>query len=256
MALARTWTRHQLLGSAVDAVSMDDVVAIAAKAISRRERCRIVVTNANKAWQAAKNPRLRTIMAESELVIPEWATLWAAERLGLDGIHHIGGLTLMSRLLEEAPARGWTVYLLGAERSVVDALASHLRAREVPVTLVGWHDGFLRDDLTRRRVKDELRTLRPNLLFVAMGSPLQEYFMDELGADGGGACVSLGVGGSFDVLAGLKTDAPSWMRGRGLEWLYRMALDPRRYAKRYLVTNSWFVWNVFRTKLFGSRSAM
>jgi N-acetylglucosaminyldiphosphoundecaprenol N-acetyl-beta-D-mannosaminyltransferase len=96
----------------------------------------------------------------------------------------------------------------------------------------------------------EIEAARPDMLFVAFGSPRQEQWIaqhcHQLGVP-----VSIGVGGTFDVLAGIKPDAPAWARGRGLEWLTRLAQDPRAYARRYLVTNTWFVWQVVKARLGG-----
>jgi N-acetylglucosaminyldiphosphoundecaprenol N-acetyl-beta-D-mannosaminyltransferase len=89
--------------------------------------------------------------------------------------------------------------------------------------------------------------VRPDVLFVAMGSPRQEYWLAEIES---GPYVMLGVGGSFDVLSGTKRDAPAWMQGRGLEWLFRLSQDPRLW-RRYLVTNPWFVWQVIRERMRG-----
>lgn len=231
----------------MDALDMAGAVREVRGALAGGKRCRILVVNANKAWLARRDERLRGILEGAELVIPEWAMVWAAARLGLEGIHHIGGITLMVRLLEEAEAEGWTVYLLGARPEVVDALAERLGSERPALRVVGWHHGYLDEEGTAR-VRAELAELRPDLLFVAMGSPLQEYWIDE-GWGEHGARVALGVGGSFDVLAGLKRDAPAWARGRGLEWLYRLAQDPRRLWRRYLVTNSWFLWEIARGRL-------
>lgn len=209
---------------------------------------RVVVTNANKAWQAARDPGLREILESAELAVPEWAMAWAARRLGIDGVHHVGGITLMERLLEVAETRGRTVYLLGAAPDVVETLVAQLRRDRPALRLVGWHHGYL-DAASWEAVIDELGVLEPDLLFVAMGSPLQELRIAELADRLPTLRVAMGVGGSFDVLAGRKKDAPAWARGRGLEWLYRLAQDPTRLWRRYLVTNSWFVATVVRDRL-------
>jgi N-acetylglucosaminyldiphosphoundecaprenol N-acetyl-beta-D-mannosaminyltransferase len=173
---------------------------------------------------------------------------WAARRLGIDGVHHVGGITLMERLLDVAAARGRTVYLLGAAPDVVEALATRLGRERPGLRLVGWHHGYLDDDAWEAVVA-ELGQARPDLLFVGMGSPLQERRIAELAARLPALKVAMGVGGSFDVLAGRKKDAPAWARGRGLEWVYRLAQDPARLWRRYLVTNTWFVAAVARDRL-------
>lgn len=239
--------RIEILGSPVDTVTMEEAVTRAVQAIESGSRCRILVTNANKAWLARRDARLRGILERAELVVPEWATVWAARRLRRPTLHHVGGITLMARLLEEGDRRGWSAYFLGARPEVVAALVERLRRERPGLRIAGHHHGYLDAELDRA-VRRDIAAARPDLLFVAMGSPLQEYWIDGAWEEIG-AAVALGVGGSFDVLAGLKKDAPGWARGRGLEWLYRLAQDPRRYWRRYLVTNTWFVSAVFAQRM-------
>jgi N-acetylglucosaminyldiphosphoundecaprenol N-acetyl-beta-D-mannosaminyltransferase len=240
----RVW----IAGVPVDRVSMEEAVERVDGAVSGGGAYRVVVTNANKAWQAARDPGLGEVLESAELAVPEWAMAWAARRLGIDGVHHVGGITLMERLLDVAAARGRTVYLLGAAPDVVEALATRLGRERPGLRLVGWHHGYLDDDAWEAVVA-ELGQARPDLLFVGMGSPLQERRIAELAARLPALKVAMGVGGSFDVLAGRKKDAPAWARGRGLEWVYRLAQDPARLWRRYLVTNTWFVAAVARDRL-------
>jgi N-acetylglucosaminyldiphosphoundecaprenol N-acetyl-beta-D-mannosaminyltransferase len=242
--------RPRVLGLPVDRLTMEQAVARVAVAVEACRLHRMLVTNANKAWLAHRDPELRRLMETADTVVAEYATAWAAERLGIDGVAHVGGITLMMRLLAEAPLRGWSVYLLGAEPDVVAALAERLRSRAPRLRLVGAHHGYL-DAAAEARVRRELAERCPDLLFVAMGSPRQERFIGSL--DDGSARVAIGVGGSFDVLAGRKRDAPAWLRGRGLEWLFRLAQDPRALLKRYLVTNTWFVLRVLREAVWTRR---
>lgn len=246
--------REWIAGVPVDRGDLEGAVDTVRRVLAGPDpgiRCRILVVNANKAWLARRDERLRGVLEGAELVIPEWAMVWAAERRGVEGIAHVGGITLMVRLLEEAEREGWSVYLLGARDEVVGALAERLGRERPGLRVVGWHHGYL-DDEASARVRGELAALRPDLLFVAMGSPLQEYWIDAAWGEPG-ARVALGVGGSFDVLAGLKKDAPGWARGRGLEWVYRLVQDPRRLWRRYLVTNSWFVGRVLSERWRGSK---
>lgn len=227
-------------------MTTDVAVERIARHLAEGSRCRALVTNANKAWLARRDGRLAELLDAAEMAVPEWAMEWAARKQGVRGVHHVGGITLMIRLLDEAARRGWSVYFLGARPEIVSALVERQAVERPALRVVGAHHGYL-DEESRARVLDDLERTRPDLLFVAMGSPLQEYFIEEAWRRPG-ASVALGVGGSFDVLAGLKKDAPAWARGRGLEWLYRMAQDPIRLGRRYLVTNSWFVWTVWRER--------
>jgi N-acetylglucosaminyldiphosphoundecaprenol N-acetyl-beta-D-mannosaminyltransferase len=243
--------RAWIAGVPADRVTMGEALARVEAASGRDGTYRVLVTNANKAWQAAGDPELRAVLASAELAVPEWAMAWAARRLGMEGIHHVGGITLMARTLEMAEARGRSVYLLGAAPEVVGALAARLGQERPGLRLVGWHHGYLDNVEAWEAVVAEIGRARPDLLFVAMGSPLQEMRIAELAARLPTLRVAMGVGGSFDVMAGLKRDAPRWARGRGLEWLYRLAQDPRRLWRRYLITNSWFVAAVLRQRSQG-----
>lgn len=245
MAPTEQRVRPRVAGLPVDPLTMEQLVEAVAVRIAAGGVHRVVVTNANKAWLASRQAELRGIVEQADLVVAEFATAWGARQLGIDGVAHVGGLTLMIRLLAEAPARGWSVYLLGAQSDTVQALATRLRHESPELKLAGWHHGFL-DTAAETAVRRDLARVRPDLLFVAMGSPRQEQFMARL--EDGMAGVVLGVGGSFDVLSGQKADAPGWMRGRGLEWLHRLAQDPARLWRRYLVTNPWFVWQVWRAR--------
>jgi N-acetylglucosaminyldiphosphoundecaprenol N-acetyl-beta-D-mannosaminyltransferase len=242
--------RDRLIGMPVDALSMDETVELLARAIELRRRCRIMVTNANKTWLARRDARLAEALEQADLVIPEWATVWAARMLRREGFHHVGGLMLMVRLLDEATARGWSVYFLGAQQHVVDRLVEVVAAERPALRIAGAHHGYL-DDASDAHLKLELARLQPDILFIAMGSPRQELWMLELPQHA--ATITIGVGGSFDVLAGFKKDAPAWMRGRGLEWLFRLSQDPRNLWRRYAVTNPWFVWQVLRERVRGPR---
>ncbi len=240
--------RHRILGLPVDALSTDDCVELVAAAIEQDRRCRVMVTNANKSWLAARDARLREVLEEAELVIPEFATVWAARVLGVPGVEFVSGILLMRRLLEEAERRSWRCYFLGAQPAVVSALVARLGRERPALRIAGSHHGYV-DEAVSAKVRQELCSLRPDVLFVAMGSPRQEHWMAQLPERS--ARVSIGVGGSFDVLAGMRRDTPSWMRGNGLEWIYRLAQDPRHYARRYFTVNPWFVLNVLKEKMLG-----
>ena len=161
----------------------------------------------------------------------------------------VWGVELAARLLERADRGGWSVYLLGGRAGVCERAAAAVRGRFPGLVLAGHHHGYLGDDGLRTGVVAALKRVRPDLLLVGMGSPLQEDFLASLPA-GAVPAVSVGVGGTFDVLAGLRREAPSWVRGSGFEWLWRSAQDPRLLA-RYLVVNPWFVAAVLRERLLG-----
>jgi N-acetylglucosaminyldiphosphoundecaprenol N-acetyl-beta-D-mannosaminyltransferase len=233
----------------VDDLSMSEAVTCVEEFIHDGTPHQLTPVNANKLWQMDHHADLNEIVLSSSLILPEWAVVWAARVLRRPVRGHIGGIMLFERFLPVAASRGYRLFLLGARPAVVDALQRRLRDQFPNLRLAGFHHGYLSSDL-ESRVIAQIRESRPDFLLVAMGTPRQELWISrhthELQVP-----VSMGVGGSFDVLAGLKPDAPAWARGHGLEWLYRLAHDPRNLWKRYLVTNPWFVYRVVRERALG-----
>lgn len=238
-----------MLGLPVSATHTDDVVELAVAAVAAGRTLRIAVTNHNKCWLGRRDPAVRSFLEDAEVVGAETSVVWAARALGREGVGAAPGVVLMGRLLERAHEGGWSVYLLGAREPVSRALADRMRTSWPGVRLAGRHHGYLtRDD--EERVRGDVMTAAPDLLLVAMGSPLQERFLATLPV-GKGPRVRLGVGGGFDVHAGMKSDAPRWIRGSGMEWLWRSAQSPR-LLPRYLVRNPWFVAAVLRERWLGA----
>lgn len=209
---------------------------------------RIGVLNHNKCWLAARDPELRAFLFDAELVVAESSVVWAAQVLRQPRIRPAWGVALMDRLVAQAAREGWSVYLLGARPDVLEALRLNLAARHNGLRVVGAHHGYLSTD-AEALVRTELETLRPDLFLVAMGSPMQERVLSWF--DGAPPFrVGLGVGGSFDVHAGLVPDAPGWVRGTGFEWLWRGVQSPRLF-RRYARVLPWFVVHVLRARLTG-----
>lgn len=240
--------RHRVLGLPVHAVDLAAAEERAAAAVTRGAPFRIAVTNHNKCFLAVRDPELRAFLEEADLVVAESSAAWACRLLGRNGVGSAWGSVLMERLLERADRERWSVYLLGAGPDVVSRLADRL-ARERPgIRLVGARDGYFGpEEADERRAR--IREARPDLLLVGMGSPRQEHFIRSLGRDPA-IRVALGVGGSFEVHSGAVPDAPRWIRGSGLEWLWRSLWSPR-LLRRYAVVIPWFVGWVVVEKVFG-----
>jgi N-acetylglucosaminyldiphosphoundecaprenol N-acetyl-beta-D-mannosaminyltransferase len=143
-----------------------------------------------------------------------------------------------------AQEKGFKIFFLGAKPEVIQRLEIVLRKDYPKLEIAGFHHGYF-DQADSRAVLELLTTSKPDILFVAMGLPKQEFWIKE-NFDEIQVPVSMGIGGSFDVLSGMKKDTPSWARGHGWEWLYRISQDPKAYLKRYLVINSWIIWNVIK----------
>jgi N-acetylglucosaminyldiphosphoundecaprenol N-acetyl-beta-D-mannosaminyltransferase len=209
-------------------------------------RSHIVVTaNASHLCMMRRDPALNDACRAADLAVADgMSVVWALKMLGRPVPERVAGVDLMSSLLAEGSARGLRVYLLGARQDVLDALIAECGRRYPGLTLAGSRNGYFAagDHLS---IVAEIRASAPDMLFVGMPSPFKDVFCERY-RDGLNVPVIVGVGGSFDVLAGFTRRAPRAAQGMGLEWAWRLMMEPRRLWKRYLTTNSEFIWLVLR----------
>ena len=197
--------------------------------------------------------RLQQFVGRAALVVADGQPLiWCAPWLGQPLPERVTGLHLVDALCERAAREGKRVYLLGASDEVVAKAAQRLRARFANLH-VECADGYFTQDEAPVRA-DQVRASGAEILFVGMGVPRQENFLEEQW-DRLGVGMAIGVGGSFDVLAGLRRGAPRWVEKIGMEWLFRLIQEPRRLFMRYLVTNTQFIWLIFCALLKGDRTS-
>lgn len=227
--------RIELFGCPMDTATMAQTVSCISDRIERRRFTQQASINVAKLVHMQSDPRLARSVTRCDLInIDGMGVVWAARLLGHDVPERVAGVDLFGRLLQEAARRGFPVYLLGATQEVVSATASRCTERYPGLQLAGYHHGYFWDN--EAAMVEKIRASGARLLFVAITSPRKENFIHrwqvELGVD-----FVMGVGGTFDVVAGKVRRAPVWMRRSGLEWLFRVLQEPRRMWKRYLVTN-------------------
>ena len=182
-------------------------------------------------------------VAEAHLVTADGqAVVWASRLLGGRVRERVAGVDLMERLIAHAADRGYSVYFLGARREIVDTCVAIACERFPQLRVAGARDGYFTDE---GAVIAEIRATAPDIVFLGFGTPAKEYFMRRRYRELGVPFV-MGVGGSFDVYAGAIKRAPVWLQRAGLEWAFRVAQEPRRMWKRYLIGNSRFVVIVAR----------
>ena len=246
--MKRHMQRIEFLGCPVDSLDISDALGWIGEMVSQQKPSRIAVVNANKLWLMSKNSQLANAVISSDLIIPEWAVYWGANKLGTPLRSYVAGVALMQATIPWAARNGVSLYFLGAKDEIIQALACKLQAEHKELRLAGWHHGYLNTAEDQAEVIQDIQAVRPDILFVATGSPKQELWIQD-NFQQLNVPVSMGVGGSFDVVAGLKKDTPAWARGHGLEWLYRLSQDPKAYWKRYLVTNTWIIYQVYKRRL-------
>lgn len=233
-----------LFGIPISAVTMGEALAIVDDAIARRASLQIGVVNAAKVVNMKRDPALNEAVLSSDIILADgMSVVWASRLLGRPLPERVTGLDLMLEMLRRGNERGYRVYCLGATGEVLDAALARMSAEFPNVELVGWHHGYFKDH-EEPAIVAEIATTRPDILLVAMTSPKKEILLGRWG-HALGVPVCHGVGGSFDVLAGKVRRAPQAWQRLGLEWLYRVAQEPRRLWRRYLVTNVMFCQLVF-----------
>lgn len=233
--------RVEFLGSKIDALNMEETVKRVEEAIRTRQPLQHVVVNVAKLMRMHKDSELREIVNNSGLINADGAgVVWGARLMGIDIPERVAGIDLMQRLIQVADERQYRIFFLGAEEGVVRDVIARYKRRYPNLQICGYRNGYFKDE-DALSVAMQIQKAKPDMLFVGMSSPRKERFISKYKQLMEVPFV-MGVGGSFDVVAGRVKRAPVWMQNAGLEWFYRLAQEPGRMWKRYLVTNSQYAW--------------
>lgn len=231
--------RIEFLKAPMDIATMQETVSFIENRIEQKQFLQHVVVNVAKIVNMQKDPVLAESVKACEVInIDGMGVVFGARFLGHDVPERVAGVDLFHELLAMSAKRDFPVFLLGATDEVVSKTVSKVKAINPNLNIAGYHDGYFWDD--EEAVVTKIRESGAKLLFVAITSPKKENFInkwqDKLGVD-----FVMGVGGTFDVVAGKVKRAPQWMQKAGLEWLYRVIQEPGRMWKRYLKTNTKFL---------------
>ena len=238
-------SRAEILGVKVDMVTMQEAVERAEKYMAERAGVIVATANAEMIMRATHDAELKKILNEAALVVPDGAgTVWAANKLGYAMTERVAGYDLAQELLRLAPMKKQKIYFFGSAPGV--AAKAKLKAEELypGIDIVGVRDGFFNAEEEKKIVAD-IREAEPDLLLAALGVPKQEKWLykyrNELNVP-----LSIGVGGTLDVMAGVMKRAPRWMQKAKLEWLFRAVLQPKRAGR--LTALPKFAWKVCRSR--------
>jgi N-acetylglucosaminyldiphosphoundecaprenol N-acetyl-beta-D-mannosaminyltransferase len=238
--------RAEILGCEIDRVDMAQTLERCDAYIRTRARAQHMAINAAKIVSSAHDDELHRLINACEIVTADGqAVVWASRLLGDPLPTRVAGIDLMDELLALAERRGYRVFILGGRPHVLERAVARLRERHPDLSIAGYRDGFYTDE-EEPAVARQIRAARPDLLFVAMSSPRKEYFLGRWGRELD-VPFSMGVGGAIDILAGVTRRAPCSLQRAGLEWAVRLAQEPRRLLRRYLVTNSQFIVMTLRS---------
>ena len=235
-----------VLGVLMHPWTMQETVDVIEQRIDARLFTQHVVVNVAKLIHMRDDAQLMESVESCDIINIDGAgVVWGGRFLGIDIPERVTGIDLFYKLIELAERKQFGVYLLGARKEVVKETAYTLKANYPGVVISGYHHGYFWSD--EQSVVDQIRNSGAKLLFVAITSPKKEKFINKWKDDLGVSFV-MGVGGTFDVVANVVKRAPKWMQDMGLEWLFRLIQEPRRMWRRYLKTNSKFLWLIFIEK--------
>lgn len=229
-----------IMGLSIHALKMNELLEVTDMHIKSRKSLLLGVVNAAKLINARKDKQLRKSLDESDLILADGlSVVWLSKLLGRALPGRLTGIDIMYRLLQLSDEKKYRVYFLGATADVLEKAIEFVRSNYPALCISGYRDGYF-SLAEEKQVSKEIRDSRADILFVAMNSPKKENFLGRwhklLDVP-----ICHGVGGSFDIMAGLTKRAPSWMQKCGLEWFYRLVQEPGRLWKRYLVTNTMFI---------------
>lgn len=246
----------RILNGRFDRLSADQAVENIVRTIRAGGRGILCTVNVAILMMMRSDARLQRFVDSSRWVVADGQPIvWISRFQQRPLPARVTGIDLIDLLCARAAREGIGVYFLGADGKTVRIVADTLRERHAGLQVCGCADGYFGSEQAPARARAVAES-GADLLFVAMGVPRQEHFIEEQWQRLG-ARVVIGVGGSFDVLAGLRKRAPRFIQNAGLEWAYRLVQEPRRLFKRYLVTNSQFIglvsWNAIMRALHVAR---
>ncbi len=237
-----------ILGVRIDDVTIPEVVArVEAFVNEPRAGCRQIATvNPEFIITARQNAEFARVLAACDLNVPDGANLVRAARLlGKPLRERVGGCDLTTQLAARAAECGWKIFMLGAREGVAAQAAVNLSARYPGLQVAGIYAGSP-DPREEKALVARVNGSGAQLLFVAYGAPAQDLWIAR-NRERLAARVTMGVGGSFDFLAGRVRRAPQWMQRAGLEWLFRLARQPWRIKRQLALVE--FTWLVLKARL-------
>ncbi|MBR2627865.1 MAG: WecB/TagA/CpsF family glycosyltransferase [Peptococcaceae bacterium] len=222
--------RLDILGVGIDKVTSQQALEKIGGFIASGQPHQIVTANAEIIYQASKNEKMRNIINNAQMVTADGSgVVWASRQLGEPLEQRVTGIDLVNSICEQSAKDKWKIYILGSAPGVAATAAVNIRDKFPDCNIVGTHHGYF-NAKEEKQILAELEQLKPDVLFVALGAPKQEYWIADHLADLG-IPVGMGIGGSMDVLSGNVKRAPKWMQKMSLEWLYRLLIQPTRFKR-------------------------
>ncbi|MGE5396333.1 MAG: WecB/TagA/CpsF family glycosyltransferase [Chitinophagales bacterium] len=243
--MERNLQKAKILGCRVDVIDMPAALSFVDSAIKKGKPSQIITLNAEMIYRAQYETELCSIYANADLVTPDGiGTIWALKRAGYPNVQRVTGIDLTQRIMEEGNTQKWSVYLFGGRPGVASELKIRLEKDYPLLKVVGTDNGYFTEK-EEETIIARIQKAKPQILLVALGAPKQEYWIAKY-LDTIKVPVCIGIGGTFDVLAGFSKRAPRIWRNMGLEWLYRLLREPSRLERQLALPR--FAFMVLRDK--------
>jgi len=244
-----------VLGVKVSRLNLASACQKITEFVLTRQKVYICVAPVSTIVSAQDDPAYRQVINSAAIVTPDGMPLvWIARSRGYRDVERTYGPDLMPVVCREGVARNWRHFFYGAEESTGRRLEEELKKRYPGIVVAGRYSPPFRE-LTENEAADVIKMInaaQADIVWVGLGSPKQDFW---IAANRGklNAPVLIGIGAAFDFLAGTKPQAPGWMRSAGLEWLFRLACEPSRLWRRYLIGNTKFLYFLLREAVRGTK---
>jgi N-acetylglucosaminyldiphosphoundecaprenol N-acetyl-beta-D-mannosaminyltransferase len=240
----------------MDNVTMQETLDAIERYIARGSPCYIITPNVDHVIIYNRDVEFEICYNQAALCLADgMPILWASKFLGTPLIEKVSGSDLVPRLCELAHIKEYKLFFLGGRPGAAEAAKQKLHQTLINLKVVGTYApplGFEKDELELKKIALMIKEAKPDILFVGLGAPKQERWIkkyyQELGVP-----VSIGVGVTFEFIAGIVKRAPKWMQSTGLEWFWRLCMEPGRLWKRYLIDDMQFFGLILKQKLRGIR---
>jgi len=247
-------SKVNILGVQISNITNEQLLGSFTERIGQKQKTQVCITPVNSLLSAIKDPQVLSIYNASEYVLCDGTPIkWAASFLNTPIVERITGLDLLPNLVAHCAKHDFSIFLLGASPGVGEQLKQTIRAQYPNCKVVGVYvPPFMKVFSEEENIKmiDAINAVSPDVLLVSLTAPKQDIWIAQ-NLHRVNATVQIGIGGAFEVMAGLAKRAPKWMHAAGLEWLYRFIQEPKRLFRRYFIEAPLFIPLIIKQKFRG-----
>jgi N-acetylglucosaminyldiphosphoundecaprenol N-acetyl-beta-D-mannosaminyltransferase len=233
-----------VLGVGISVLDQDRAREFLFQAVREGRRGYVTITNVHSVSEAQRDPELKRIFNHALLATPDGMPIvWMGRLQGRPEIRRVYGPDLVLNICDHARPFGLSHFFFGGKPGVAEELAANLQKRFPGMKIAGTFSPPFRalNETEQTKLRDIVRQTRPDFFWVGIGMPKQEYFVAAYMSILPEAKILIGVGAAFDFFSGRVRQSPRWMMKIGLEWLFRLAQEPKRLWRRYLINNPLFI---------------